>query len=58
MIYNVSALLSGEVGKSRVYAIDDESITHDGGDFHGISGDLKPWGLGSMNVHAAWKPQS
>ena len=41
MIYNVSALLSGEVGKSRVYAIDDESITHDGGDFHGISGDLK-----------------
>ncbi|MBT3941282.1 MAG: DUF177 domain-containing protein [Chloroflexi bacterium] len=41
MIYNVAALLSGELGISRVYSIEDESITHEGGDFHGISGSVK-----------------
>jgi uncharacterized protein len=41
MIYNVTALLSGELGASRVYSIEDESISHEDGDFHGISGDVK-----------------
>ena len=41
MIYNVAALLSGEVGATRVFSIDDEAIVSEGGGFHGISGVVK-----------------
>lgn len=41
MIYNVAALLSGEVGANRAYSIDGEAIAFDGVEFHGISGTLK-----------------
>lgn len=41
MIYNVAALLSGDVGATRVYSIEDESIAHEDGDFHGVSGTVR-----------------
>ncbi|MDA1257052.1 MAG: DUF177 domain-containing protein [Chloroflexi bacterium] len=41
MIYNVAALLSGEVGAKRVYSIDDEIIASPDGEFHGIYGVVK-----------------
>lgn len=41
MIYNVAGLLSGELGATRAYSIEDESVTHEDGDFHGISGIFK-----------------
>lgn len=41
MIYNVAALLSGEVGATRVYSFDDEAIASGDGGFHGISGVVK-----------------
>jgi uncharacterized protein len=40
MIYNVAALLSGDLGAMRVYSIEDETITHEDGDFHGVSGSV------------------
>lgn len=38
MIYNVAALLSGEVGATRVYSVDEEAIVSGDNGFHGISG--------------------
>lgn len=41
MIYNVAALLAGEVGATRVHLIDGERIALSDGDFRGISGVVK-----------------
>lgn len=41
MIYNVAALLSGEVGTTRAYSVDDEAVDSGDGGFHGIFGVVK-----------------